>query len=109
MPPKKDGPVSFLNGLGTPGFRIALLVLVISMHPVGRQFLSTFGFEFQDQRKIAQAAAAADDLHLQVDQLTRSTADVQKNVEVLSAKVDRLEQSFTGFQVDFAKYRKELK
>lgn len=99
--------------LGTKSFRTIILLLILSMHPVGRQILGTVGFEFPDQKKLTVAADEA--LKLQnnlvtiaetVKDLKSDMATVKANNAIINAKVDRLEQTFTGFQIDFNKYRK---
>lgn len=117
---KKDDALSELQivkwGLGTKGFRLAILVLVLSMHPIGRQLLGTFGFEFPDQRKLTIAADEAKKAQEQVESIVSSLIDMRKDIDaikannaIINSKVDKLELVFTGFQVDFTKFKAEPK
>lgn len=99
-------------GLGTKSFRVAILVLVLSMHPMGRQLLGTFGFEFPDQRKLTIAADEAKKAQEQVSTIVQALTDIKRDVDsikannaILNSKVDKLEVVFTGFQVDFQHYK----
>lgn len=101
-------------GIGTNGFRVVLLVLVLSMHPIGRGFLTGFGFQFPDQKKLEEATKETTALTFNVKGLTESMHDVQNDIQaikannaILNSKVDSLDQTFTGFRVDFQKYRTE--
>lgn len=93
-------------GLGTNGFRVALLVLVLSMHPLGRSILSTVGFRFPDEQKITVAAEASKDLGTKVDELSKDLARVKDDVKDVKTTVNNLQTTVSGFQVDFDKYRK---
>ncbi len=116
MPPKKETPhdgFSLLrNGLGVGGFRSIVLILLLSMHPVGRQILGTFGFEFPDQKKLSVAAEQASTVKQDVQALTISLNEVRTDLNTIKAnyssmntKVDSLDRSFQGFQVDFQKLK----
>lgn len=102
------------QGLGTNGFRFALLVLVVSMHPLGRQLLGTFGFEFPDQRKLTEATTEAQNVRRDIENLKENVKEIKDSSEInrannaiVNTKLDRLDQTFTGFQVDFNKLRSE--
>lgn len=99
-------------GLSTNAWRAGVMVLVLSMHPIGRQLLGTFGFEFPDQKKITQAAEQAHDVHTDVQQISIAVHDLQSdmaalkaNNSILNLKVDKLSTDFVGFQVDFNKWK----
>lgn len=94
------------------GFRIVILVLVLSMHPLGRQLLGTFGFKFPDERSLTVATEQATAAKTELGQLTDSVRELKSDVAsikannlILNSKVDRLDQAFTGFQIDFNKWK----
>lgn len=98
--------------LGTKGFRLAMLALLLSMHPLGRQILGTVGFKFPDEQKITVAAEQASQSKTEIGMLVESVKELGRDVSaikannaILNAKVDRLDQAFTGFQVDFNRYK----
>lgn len=112
-----NGKVSLINYLTGPiGFRVTILILVLSMHPVGRQLLGTFGFEFPDSRKLNVATDEASKAKNEVSaiasdvkELKTDMATIKVNNLNLTSKVDALDQSFHGFQIDFAKYQQTKK
>lgn len=110
--------VSLLRmALGQEGFRLALIILVFSMHPVGRSVLSSFGFKFPDEQKIAVVATEAQGaknelsqlsagvlkLHEDVDAVKDDVAALKANFAITNNKLDKLSVDFTGFQVTFNK------
>lgn len=103
--------------LSTQGFRLVLIILVVSMHPVGRQLLGTFGFEFPDQRKLSVAAEEAKSSKAEITAISESVKEIKSDIASLKAnnaiinqKVDTLDQTFRGFQIDFNKWKpKETK
>jgi peptidoglycan hydrolase CwlO-like protein len=104
-------------GLSTNVFRLVLVVLVLSMHPIGRGLLSSFGFKFPDEQKITEAAtqasaakselgqvqASINDVKFDVTDLRKSVADTRANYTIINEKLDRLSTDFTGFQIEFRK------
>ncbi len=113
-PPKKDPTVNEMlrSGFGVGFFRTAILVLVLSMHPIGRQLLGTFGFEFPDQKKLnvaaEQASTVKQDLagfQTSVNQLQTDFNAIKLNMNNVNNKVDMLDHSFQGFQVDFERFK----
>lgn len=96
-------------GLGTNTFRTALLVLVLSQHPLGRQILGTVGFKFPDEQKIAKVEEKADGVNAQTAEMAKDIAALKTDVKAIATKVDSLDIRFHGFEVDFDKYRKEPK
>lgn len=112
----KDGPSNNLEivkwGMSTNVFRMALLVLVLSMHPLGRQVLGTFGFKFPDEQKLVVATDEAKAVKQDIASLQKDVTDLKDvatrttaNNAIINAKLDRLESTFTGFQVDFNKWK----
>lgn len=103
-----------ISGLG--GYRVLLIVLIASQHPVGRQLLGTFGFEFPDQRKLTvateEAKGAKDQLTgmaVSINDIKADVASLKANNAIINEKVDRLDKTFTGFQVDFNKWKPQTK
>lgn len=88
-------------GLGTNGFRLVLLVLVLSMHPLGRGFLNTFGFKFPDEQKIIVTAEQASQLTLKVDKLTDELTRMQTDMKDVRTSVSGLQATVSGFQGNF--------
>lgn len=106
----------FNNSFGTGTFRTFMLALVLSMHPIGRQLLGTFGFEFPDQKKLTVAAEQATTVKQEITGLTQQMLEVRNDLSMIKAnnaafntKVDLLDKAFQGFQVDFAKYKSDKK
>lgn len=100
--------------LGPSGFRFLVLILVLTMHPLGRQILGTFGFEFPDQRKLTLAAEKVSVTEAQLNGLVEDVKDLKQNMlalkagdMILNSKVDNLEHTFHGFQIDFNKWKPE--
>jgi phage shock protein A len=98
--------------LGTGGFRLVITLLIISMHPIGRGFLSGFGFKFPDEKLIAVAAEKTKDAESEltvisdsIKEMRTDLASLKANNAILNSKVDNMEQTFRGFQVDFNKWK----
>lgn len=110
---KEPGDLEIVQfGLGTKSFRVALLILVVSMHPLGRQMLATFGFEFPDQRKLTVATeeskTVTSDIKVlkdDVKELKDNMVQTKSDTAVINQKLDGLQRTFTGFTIDFDKYR----
>lgn len=83
----------------TTGFRWALIVLVASMHPIGRSLLGQMGFVLPDQ-------ASEKRLSEEFQGIKTEVAEIRKELKTTSDKVDKLAFAFTGFELDFAKYKK---
>lgn len=97
---------------GSNGFRILMLILVASMHPAGRQLLGTFGFRFPDERNLVVAVEEAKVTKSEitaigeaVKELRGDIASIKANNAIVNSKVDSLDQTFRGFQIDFAKWK----
>lgn len=102
-----DGSSTLLKwGMKESSYRICVFVLVISMHPIGRQLLGTFGFKFPDEQKVAAAVTTAAFTSEQVNDISKDLSKLKEDVKGLATKVDRLDTTVTGFQIDFAKYQK---
>lgn len=101
-------------GVKTNTWRAAVIILILSMHPIGRQLLGTFGFEFPDQRKLSVAADEAKASRTEITQLAESAKDLRQDVAqikannaTLNTRFDAFEQTFSGFRVDFNKWKSE--
>ena len=97
---------------GTGGFRVVITILILSMHPLGRGFLSGFGFRFPDEKLVTIAAEEAKGLRVDVDGLKKDVTELKENSSankannaIINSKLDRLEQTFSGFQIDFQKWK----
>lgn len=99
-------------GMSTNVFRLAIFVLVLSMHPIGRGFLTGFGFKFPDEKKIEEAATEAKDSKSEIAVISDSLKEIRTDVAslkannaILNSKVDTIDQTFRGFQIDFNKWK----
>jgi len=117
------GPAMWKLLAAKGGYRTVLIVLVLSMHPIGRQILGTFGLQFPDQREVTMAASETQQAKVVLSNLTTDvkemksglTADIaglkldvanlKANSAIFNSKLDALDQTFTGFKIDFNKYR----
>lgn len=93
------------SSFATNGFRWALIVLVASMHPLGRTLLGQMGFVLPDQAGEKRLVEEVQQVKADVGGLKKDIADVKVDLHVTSNKVDDLSRTFTGFQVDFERYR----
>lgn len=98
--------------LGQNGWKLIVIGLIATQHPLGRGVLASVGFEFQDTKKIAAAAENATTTKSELSQVTEALKDVKTdltsvkaNIAITNSKVDSLEQTFRGFQVDFSKWK----
>lgn len=98
--------------LGQNGWKLIILVLIASQHPLGRGILSSLGFDWQDTKKITEAASNASTAKSELQQINEAVKDIQKDVTslkannvILNSKVDTMDQTFRGFQVDFNKWK----
>lgn len=97
---KLDGELQEVkSSFTTSGFRWALIVLVASMHPIGRSLLGQMGFVLPDQ-------ASEKRVQEEITQVKTDLADVKKEVGSVKTKVETLDNKFTGFQVDFNRFKK---
>lgn len=98
--------------LGTPTWRMIIIGLILSMHPIGRQLLGTFGFEFPDQRKLTVAADEAKSSKAEIAQIATTVNEIKLDLVALkvnnanlNTKVENLDQTFQGFKIDFNKWK----
>lgn len=101
---------------GTGGFRILIFLFVASMHPLGRSVLGTFGFKFPDERNLVVAAEEAKSAKGEIAGIAESMKEIKADVAslkannaIINSKVDNMEQTFRGFQIDFAKWKPQPK
>ena len=100
------------KALGTQGMRIILVALFLSMHPFGRQFLASFGFEFRDQKLLEETVAATHGNRATLDNLTKAMSDLhedavkikEENLKI-NSKVDRLELAVAALQKAYEKHQ----
>ncbi len=105
--------------LGQHGWKLIILLLIATQHPLGRGILSSLGFDWQDTKKISVAAEEAKATKTEVTSIAETVKEIKLDVSALKAnnailntKVDSLgekqtalEQTFRGFQVDWAKWK----
>lgn len=94
------------------GWRIVIVILILSMHPIGRGFLAGFGFKFPDEKLITVAAEESKVAKSEISSIADSIKDIKSDISslkannaILNAKVDGMEQTFRGFQIDFNKWK----
>src|SRR5688572_23779452 len=94
--------------LSQHGWRLVIIILLATMHPVGRSFLAGFGFEFQDTRKIAVAAEEAKASKAELTTIADSVKEIKADVSTLKAnnaiintKVDALSEKQTTLEQTF--------
>lgn len=102
--------------LGTGGFRIVITVLILSMHPIGRGFLAGFGFKFPDEKLIVTAAEESKTAKSEITSISDALKEIRSDVSslkannaIINSKVDSMEQTFRGFQIDFNKWKPQEK
>lgn len=86
----------------TSSFRWALIILVASMHPIGRSVLGQMGFVLPDQ-------ASEKRLEEKVMKVEHDVAEVKKDVAAVKEDVKDVSTKVTGFQVDFERFKREPK
>lgn len=98
--------------LGQNGWKIIVIFLIATMHPIGRGVLSTLGFEFPDTKKLTVAAEEAKTAKTEIQQISESIKEIKSDITslkannaIINSKVDGLEQTFRGFQIDFSKWK----
>ena len=110
------------NNWTTRGFRIALLILVASMHPVGRDILHGLGFNIPrdpgvvsleitkqlEEVKATQGAGRKVQEEVK-EELARTNRNLGERLDKTDLAVKELSSKFSMFEVDFSKYRKEPK
>lgn len=95
-------------GWSTKTFRIAILVAVLSMHPLGRSVLKLVGFQIPEEKAQLETKDEVGQVKDEVAQLKDDFKELKAEVKETNRNVDALAKSFGGFQVDFEKYRKTL-
>lgn len=96
-----QGELERLLSKGDVSWRSIIVLLILSMHPDARAFVGL--------PPRAPAVSLAD------SQLSTDVSAIRKDLELVKAdvlelrvKAGKLEQSFTGFEIDFDKYRAKL-
>lgn len=100
--------------LGQNGWKIILIVLILSQHPIGRGVLSSLGFDWQDTKKINVATEQTKEAKTEISQISEAVKEIRADVTTLKAnnaivneKVDNLKSEFQGFKIDFGKWKTE--
>lgn len=101
-------------GKGTKAYRFVLLGAALAATPMGQNMLNSFGIKTPVVQEIVDlrsdlAAVKVDVGHLKEDIASVKTevTQVKTDVAAVKTKSDRLDVAFTGFEVDFQKFRKE--
>jgi hypothetical protein len=112
--PDDGGFVEVHQGKGTYTFRTSLLILVLSATPFGQQFLKGFGIHSPAGQEVNDVQRVVDSIRKDIAEVKADVAGVKNDVSVLKSEVsevtrqnNRLASEFTGFRVDFDKYKKE--
>lgn len=105
--------------LGQNGWKLIVVILIFSQHPIGRGILSSIGFDWQDTKKINVATEQTKEAKTELSSISEAVKDIKSDVAVLKTsntslnlKVDNLaekqtalDQTFRGFQVDWSKWK----
>lgn len=90
-----------------------MVFLILTMHPMGRGFLTGLGFQFPEQKVIQETKADDVALKTAITALQTSLTDVQKDIQaikvsnaIVTSEVKLLKDTVTGFQIDYSKYRR---
>lgn len=96
---KPNGELEVVHpGISAQTFRYALLALVLTMHPLGRQALRSLGFELPEPPPAVELTKKVDQLSIAVDEVARRLEKTEQNTLSLSARFER-------FDVDFQRFR----
>lgn len=87
-------------GPGTKAYRLILLGAVLAATPIGQNILNSVGIK----TPVGDQLTA---IQLQVSTVKEDVANLKNDVAAVKTKSDKLDVAFTGFQVDFTKYRTE--
>lgn len=93
-------------------FRTSLLVLVLSATPFGQQVLKNFGIHSPAGQEVNDVQKVVDSIRKDIADVKADVAGVKNQVGSLKEEVgavaqqaNRLAVEFTGFRVDFDKYK----
>lgn len=102
--------------LGQNGWKLIIVILIFSQHPIGRGILSSLGFDWQDTKKINVATEQTKEAKNELTQISDSVREIRSDVATLKAnnaiineKFDNMKQEFQGFKIDFNKWKPEDK
>lgn len=101
MPPR---PTPEANIWTTRSFRVALIILVASMHPVGREWLNALGFKIP-----RDAGIVADEVNKTLAELAGRQMSLEKKLDDMTSKVVDVDRRFYQFEVDFERYKNKMK
>lgn len=100
---KASGEVEELTwGTKTKAYRLILLGAALAATPFGQNLLNSAGIKTPVMAEVAA-------LSTELAAVKTDVAHVKEDVAEVKKQTNKLELSFTGFQVDFDKYRKEPK
>lgn len=89
-------------GMKTKAYRLVLLGVAFGATPMGQNLLNNVGVKTPVMQELTE-------LRAEVASVKSDVAHLKEDVAAVRGKSDKLEISFTGFQVDFDKFRKEQK
>lgn len=89
-------------GTKTKAYRLVLLGAVLAATPIGQNILNSVGIKTPVMTEITEVKA-------EVAAVKADVARLKDDVAAVKKETNELKMSFTGFQVDFDKYRKEPK
>lgn len=96
-------------GKGTKAYRLILLGGVLAATTPGQNLFNAVGVKTPVVQEIVELRSELQAVKADVGHLKEDVAAVKVDVAAVKTKADKLEVSFTGFQVDFEKFRKEQK
>lgn len=85
-------------GPGTKAYRLVLLGAVLAATPIGQNILNQIGIK-------TPVADQLDAMKLQIMDVKSDVARLKEDVATVKAQENKLDIAFTGFQIDFNKYR----
>lgn len=114
---KDDGELEMVSwGNGTKAYRLVLLGAVLAATPIGQNILNSVGIKTPVASELAAlstelAVVKADIAAVKTDVggVKNDVAKLKDDVKAVKEKSDKFEATFTGFQIDFDKFRKEAK
>lgn len=98
----------------TSGFRWALIVLVVSMHPVGRALLAQMGFVLPDQagekrlqEEVQLVKADIAEARKEISGVKSDVGAVKADVAAVKSDVQGFSIRLSGFQLDMDRFKKQ--
>lgn len=94
-------------GPGTKAYRLVLLGAVLAGTPIGQNILNSIGIRTPVAEQLEALKTQVDTVKTDVSHVKDDVSHVKDDVAAVKAKSDKLDTAFSGFQVDFNKYRTE--